>query len=304
MQVRAILEAAVECQSKGIKVIPEIMIPLVMDRKELKILTDRTNEVAQQVIRESKVKVHYLVGTMIEIPRAALLADEIAEVAEFFSFGTNDLTQMGMGLSRDDAGRFLPEYVDEKKAAIFSDDPFQSLDVHGVGMLIRNRTGTFGAAQAGSRNLRRARRRRGQREVLPRSRHGLRQRVTVPRANCTPSGGTSGDRRARGEEIQRKEKRPEVSARKRRELSRSRAILSAGSTGCMVGMRMKRFSRVGSPTWILRAKSRKQFCEIQLRKLEDGIDIKAALEASFPDLLSTESQITIHDSHVGIFKKK
>jgi hypothetical protein len=72
----------------------------------------------------------------------------------------------------------------------------------------------------------------------------------------------------------------------------------------MVGMRMKRFSRVGSPTWILRAKSRKQFCEIQLRKLEDGIDIKAALEASFPDLLSTESQITIHDSHVGIFKKK
>ena len=71
---------------------------------------------------------------MIEIPRAALLADEIAEVAEFFSFGTNDLTQMGMGLSRDDAGRFLPEYVDEKKAGIFSDDPFQTLDVHGVGI--------------------------------------------------------------------------------------------------------------------------------------------------------------------------
>jgi pyruvate,orthophosphate dikinase len=74
---------------------------------------------------------------MIEIPRAALLADEIAEVAEFFSFGTNDLTQMGMGLSRDDAGRFLPEYVDEKKAGIFTDDPFQTLDVKGVGMLIR-----------------------------------------------------------------------------------------------------------------------------------------------------------------------
>jgi len=137
MQVRAIIEAAVECKKKGIKVIPEIMIPLVMDRKELQILTDRTRQVAEEVIKESKVKLEYLVGTMIEIPRAALLADEIAQVAEFFSFGTNDLTQMGMGLSRDDAGRFLPEYVDEKKAGIFADDPFQTLDVHGVGMLIR-----------------------------------------------------------------------------------------------------------------------------------------------------------------------
>jgi pyruvate,orthophosphate dikinase len=137
MQVRAIVEAAVECQKNGAKVFPEIMIPLVMDKKELQILTDRTHEVAKDVIAKSKVKLEYLVGTMIEIPRAALLADEIAEVAEFFSFGTNDLTQMGMGLSRDDAGRFLPEYVDEKKAAIFTDDPFQTLDVHGVGLLIR-----------------------------------------------------------------------------------------------------------------------------------------------------------------------
>jgi pyruvate,orthophosphate dikinase len=137
MQVRAIVEAAVECKKCGIKVIPEIMIPLVMDRKELQILTDRTHEIAKRVIQETKVKLEYLVGTMIEIPRAALLADEIAEVAEFFSFGTNDLTQMGMGLSRDDAGRFLPEYVDEKKAGIFADDPFQTLDVHGVGLLIR-----------------------------------------------------------------------------------------------------------------------------------------------------------------------
>ncbi len=137
MQVRAIMEAAVECKKNGVKVLPEIMIPLTMDRKELQILTDATNRVAQDVIRESKVKVEYMVGTMIEVPRAALLADEIAEVAEFFSFGTNDLTQMGMGLSRDDAGRFLPEYVDEKKAAIFSEDPFQSLDVKGVGMLTR-----------------------------------------------------------------------------------------------------------------------------------------------------------------------
>jgi len=80
---------------------------------------------------------NYLVGTMIELPRAALLASEIAEVAEFFSFGTNDLTQTTMGLSRDDAGRFLPDYVDEKKAGIFSTDPFQSLDIKGVGMLMR-----------------------------------------------------------------------------------------------------------------------------------------------------------------------
>ena len=137
MQVRAIIEAGVECKRKGIKVIPEIMIPLVMDRKELQILTDRTRKVADEVIKQSKVKLEYLVGTMIEIPRAALLADEIAQVAEFFSFGTNDLTQMGMGLSRDDAGRFLPEYVDEKKAGIFANDPFQTLDVKGVGMLIR-----------------------------------------------------------------------------------------------------------------------------------------------------------------------
>jgi pyruvate,orthophosphate dikinase len=131
------MEAACACQKKGIKVIPEIMIPLIMDKKELQILTDATNKVAQQVIRESGVKVEYLVGTMIEIPRAALLADQIAEVADFFSFGTNDLTQMGMGLSRDDAGRFLPDYVDEKKAGIFPEDPFQSLDVPGVGLLTR-----------------------------------------------------------------------------------------------------------------------------------------------------------------------
>ncbi len=137
MQVQAIIEAAIEVKKAGIKVLPEIMIPLAMDRKELKILVDETNRVAQEVIKKSGVKLEYLVGTMIEIPRAALLANEIAEVAEFFSFGTNDLTQMTMGLSRDDAGRFLPDYVDEKKAGIFADDPFQSLDVSGVGMLIR-----------------------------------------------------------------------------------------------------------------------------------------------------------------------
>jgi pyruvate,orthophosphate dikinase len=137
MQVRAIIEAAIDCQKRKIKVIPEIMIPLTLDKKELKILDTATRNVADAIIKDSKVKLEYLVGTMIELPRAALLADQIAEVAEFFSFGTNDLTQTTMGLSRDDAGRFLPEYVDQSKAAIFKDDPFQSIDVEGVGMLIK-----------------------------------------------------------------------------------------------------------------------------------------------------------------------
>jgi pyruvate,orthophosphate dikinase len=137
MQVRAIIEAAIDCQKRGIKVLPEIMHPLTLDKKELKILDEGTRRVASEVFSESKVKLDYLVGTMIELPRAALLADQIAEVAEFFSFGTNDLTQTVMGLSRDDAGRFLPDYVDEHKAGIFPADPFQTLDVPGVGMLVK-----------------------------------------------------------------------------------------------------------------------------------------------------------------------
>lgn len=137
MQVRAIIEAAIDCQKRGIKVLPEIMHPLTLDKKELEILEKATRRVADAIISQHKVKLQYLVGTMIELPRAALLADEIAEVAEFFSFGTNDLTQTTMGLSRDDAGRFLPEYVDEKKAGIFAADPFQTLDQSGVGLLIK-----------------------------------------------------------------------------------------------------------------------------------------------------------------------
>jgi pyruvate,orthophosphate dikinase len=137
MQVRAIIEAAIECQKSGVKVLPEIMHPLTLDRKELSILEQATRRVAEDLIKKSGVKLNYLVGTMIELPRAALLAGEIAEVAEFFSFGTNDLTQTTMGLSRDDAGRFLPDYVDEKKAGVFAADPFQSLDTKGVGMLMR-----------------------------------------------------------------------------------------------------------------------------------------------------------------------
>ncbi len=139
MQVKAIISAAIKCRKEGIKVLPEIMIPLTMDKKEFKILEQQSRQVADQLIKQSGVKLPYLVGTMIEIPRAALLADQIAEVAEFFSFGTNDLTQMTLGLSRDDAGRFLPTYVATEKdggKGIFRDDPFQSLDQEGVGMLV------------------------------------------------------------------------------------------------------------------------------------------------------------------------
>ncbi len=137
MQVRAIIEAAIECARNNVKVFPEIMIPLTLDKKELGILVDSTRRVADEIIKKAGVKLPYLVGTMIELPRAALLANEIAEVAEFFSFGTNDLTQTTMGLSRDDAGRFLPDYVDEKRAGVFHGDPFQTLDTKGVGMLIK-----------------------------------------------------------------------------------------------------------------------------------------------------------------------
>ncbi len=140
MQVTAIIKAAIACTKKGIKVLPEIMIPLTIDKKELAIQVAQTKALADGLIKEAKSKVKYLVGTMIEIPRAALLADQIAEVAEFFSCGTNDLTQMTLGLSRDDAGRFLPVYVaDEKEGGkgIFKADPFQSLDQEGVGMLVK-----------------------------------------------------------------------------------------------------------------------------------------------------------------------
>jgi pyruvate,orthophosphate dikinase len=140
MQVTAIISAAIACTKKGIKVLPEIMIPLTIDKKELAIQVAQTKALADGLIKAAKSKVKYMVGTMIEIPRAALLANEIAEVAEFFSCGTNDLTQMTLGLSRDDAGRFLPVYVASEKdggKGIFKADPFQSLDQSGVGMLVK-----------------------------------------------------------------------------------------------------------------------------------------------------------------------
>ena len=134
MQGRAIFEAAVRAQRRGIDVRPEIMIPLVSTVKEFDHQRAILEDIAEQVLGAMGEPVEYLIGTMIELPRAALTADEIAESAEFFSFGTNDLTQTTFGLSRDDAGRFLPSYVDR---GIFPDDPFQVLDGKGVGRLIR-----------------------------------------------------------------------------------------------------------------------------------------------------------------------
>ncbi len=136
MQVRAIVEAAAAVKRRGVKVEPEIMHPLVMDPKEYALLAERTRTVAERVLKEQGLRIAYRVGTMIEVPRAALLAGPIGRLADFFSFGTNDLTQMTMALSRDDSGRFLPDYVDDRRLGILKEDPFQSLDQEGVGQLI------------------------------------------------------------------------------------------------------------------------------------------------------------------------
>ncbi|MBU1144195.1 MAG: pyruvate, phosphate dikinase [Firmicutes bacterium] len=134
MQTRAVIEAAIAVNKEGMNVVPEIMIPLVGDLKELKYVKDVVVATAEKVIKEAGVKLEYLVGTMIEVPRAAIIADEIAKEAEFFSFGTNDLTQMTFGFSRDDAGKFLGDYYEKK---IFANDPFAHIDQQGVGKLMQ-----------------------------------------------------------------------------------------------------------------------------------------------------------------------
>jgi pyruvate,orthophosphate dikinase len=135
MQTRAVIKAAIAIQKKHPtwNVVPEIMIPLVGEIKELQFVKKRVVETADEVIAKAKAKLKYEVGTMIEIPRAALTADEIAKEAEFFCFGTNDLTQMTFGFSRDDAGKFLPSYYANK---IYESDPFARLDTTGVGKLM------------------------------------------------------------------------------------------------------------------------------------------------------------------------
>jgi pyruvate,orthophosphate dikinase len=133
MQARAIIEAALNLKARGITAKPEIMIPLTGTLKEMKMQEEIVRSTAEKVFEERGERIDYLVGTMIEVPRAALTADEIAESAEFFSFGTNDLTQMTFGYSRDDAGKFLPVYLNK---GILKDDPFQVLDQTGVGQLV------------------------------------------------------------------------------------------------------------------------------------------------------------------------
>ena len=134
MQARAVFEAAAEVQAAGIKAKPEIMIPLVGFKKELDLQVEVVHRVAKEVMAEKRVKLNYLAGTMIEVPRGALTADEIAETAEFFSFGTNDLTQMGLGMSRDDSGSFLPSY---SELEIVKKNPFATIDQAGVGQLMQ-----------------------------------------------------------------------------------------------------------------------------------------------------------------------
>ncbi|HOQ81407.1 MAG TPA: pyruvate, phosphate dikinase, partial [Candidatus Cloacimonadota bacterium] len=133
MQTRAIIEAALNLKAKGIKALPEIMIPLIGTVQEFENQEKIIRATAEKIFAERNDRIEYLVGTMIEIPRATLMADKIAAKAEFFSFGTNDLTQMTFGYSRDDAGKFLPEYVYRN---ILKNDPFQILDQEGVGQLV------------------------------------------------------------------------------------------------------------------------------------------------------------------------
>jgi pyruvate,orthophosphate dikinase len=134
MQTRAIIEAACQLQKEGLKVVPEIMIPLVGLVKELRDQRAIVDRVAKEVMAEKGVKIKYLVGTMIEVPRGAMTADQIAAEAQFFSFGTNDLTQMTFGFSRDDIGKFLRVYQDKK---IIDKDPFATIDTEGVGAIVR-----------------------------------------------------------------------------------------------------------------------------------------------------------------------
>jgi pyruvate, orthophosphate dikinase len=134
MQTRAILQAAAAVKKRGIDVHPEIMIPLVGHVNELKTVQTQLEAVAKKVVAEQGAEIDYMFGTMIEIPRAALVADQLAEYAQFFSFGTNDLTQMTFGFSRDDAGKFLVPYVEKK---ILPTDPFETIDQAGVGLLMK-----------------------------------------------------------------------------------------------------------------------------------------------------------------------
>ncbi len=149
MQVRALLEAAAASVKRGIVVRPEVMTPLVMDAREMRVINAIIDEMAGEVMRDTGTRLRYRKGAMIELPRAALLADELARECDFLSFGTNDLTQMMLGISRDDAGQFLPAYL---RRGILVHDPFQSLDGEGVGLLMRIAVEKGAALARGSRS--------------------------------------------------------------------------------------------------------------------------------------------------------
>jgi phosphoenolpyruvate synthase/pyruvate phosphate dikinase len=186
MQTTAIIEAACNVEKKRkLKVTPEIMVPLVGSKTELDFLrADHPRDRGRHHQGTRKSKVTYTVGTMIEVPRAALTADEIAETAQFFSFGTNDLTQMTFGFSRDDIGSFLPDYLEKK---ILPVDPFQQLDQAGVGQLVsmavqKGRQTNPGSSAASAANTAATR----QRQVLLQGRTGLRELLPLPRADRAP----------------------------------------------------------------------------------------------------------------------
>ena len=200
MQARAIFEAAVEAGKRtGKPVVPEVMVPLIATKAEFDIVKARIDAMAEAVQKETGAKLDYQVGTMIELPRAALMAGQIAESAEFFSFGTNDLTQTTFGISRDDAASFLGIYT---ARGILPGDPFVSIDRDGVGELVRIgvERGRKVRKQAQGRHLRRARRRSGVGRVLPRDRARLRVLLAVPRADraaCRGAGGARQEGRRR-----------------------------------------------------------------------------------------------------------
>ena len=194
MQARAIFEAAAQVQAEGIKVRPEVMIPLVGFPKELKLQIEIVHRVAKEVAKEQKTKLKYLVGTMIEIPRAALAAEQIAEDAEFFSFGTNDLTQTTLGMSRDDSGSFLPDLPrtrDRHGKSVRFDRPGRCRRAHED----RSRSRQEDPQRHQTGNLRRTRRRTKKRQILPRDRSGLRELLAVSRANRPTRRRASGARR-------------------------------------------------------------------------------------------------------------
>ena len=200
MQARAILEAALNARAKGAKVKVEIMIPLVGSVREFNLQAAVIRKTAEKVFAEHRETIDYMIGTMIETPRAALVADSIAGQAEFFSFGTNDLTQMTLGFSRDDAGKFLPDYL---KAGIYEHDPFRSIDQKGVGILVRDAVAKGKAARPGLEtgvcgehggDPRLGR-------LLPPHWPRLRQLLAVPGTDCTACGSTGS---AGGVELQRR----------------------------------------------------------------------------------------------------